>query len=97
MGYDPATIAHVSDLLQKRRLKTDPDMQLLEDVICLVFLESYFADFAHKHEPQKMIPIIQRTWKKMSARGHAAALQLPLSPESRGLIEAALTAPPPGD
>ena len=39
---------------------------------------------------RRSIPIIQRTWKKMSESGHAAALQLPLDPESRKLVEAAL-------
>ncbi|MGB5701680.1 MAG: DUF4202 domain-containing protein, partial [Polyangiales bacterium] len=44
VGYDAETIERVRTLLRKRGLKTDPDVQLLEDVICLVFLEHYFHD-----------------------------------------------------
>jgi hypothetical protein len=93
-GYDDATISRVQSLLRKERLKADPEMQLLEDVICLVFLESYFAGFAKKHEEEKVVKILQRTWKKMSPRGHAAALRLQMEPSDRWLIEKALTQVP---
>lgn len=46
VGYDEATIGRVRSLLRKERLKVDPESQALEDVVCLVFLENYFADFA---------------------------------------------------
>ena len=36
-GYDSETIIQVVDLLNKKNLKRDPEMQTLEDVICLVF------------------------------------------------------------
>jgi hypothetical protein len=66
-------------------------MQMLEDVACLVFLESYFADFAIKHDEGKVIGILRRTWKKMSPRAHAAAIKLQLSDQARQLIEKALS------
>ncbi len=90
VGYDPETIARVQSLLRKERLKIDPQMQTLEDVICLVFLESYFADFAAKHDDQKVIGILRKTWKKMSDRGHAEALKLPLTDAARDLVARAL-------
>lgn len=93
VGYDEATVARVQSLLRKERLKADPDAQLLEDVICLVFLENYFAPFAERHEEAKLIGILRRTWAKMSARGQAAALRLKLPPEKRQLIEKALAPP----
>ena len=70
-GYDNDTIHRVQSLLRKEKLKSDPDMQTLEDVICLVFLECYFSDFAKKHDEEKVVKILQRTWRKMSPRGHA--------------------------
>src|SRR5579872_7411577 len=88
-NYDDATITRVRSLLKKQNLKTDPEMQMLEDVVCLVFLESYFADFAPKHEEEKVIGILRRTWKKMSPHAHAAALNLRLSDNARQLIEKA--------
>jgi hypothetical protein len=93
VGYDDDTIARVRALLLKQNLKTNPDMQALEDVICLVFLESYFADFAPKHDEEKVITILRRTWKKMSDHGHAAALALPMEPKARELVEKALKGP----
>jgi hypothetical protein len=91
VGYDEATIARVKELVGKQHLKTDPEMQLLEDVICLVFLEFYFADFSRQHDEQALITIVQKTWKKMSPRGHEAALQLPLAPAQRAVVEKALS------
>jgi hypothetical protein len=90
VGYDDATISRVQALLRKERLKADPEAQLLEDVICLVFLEFYFAPFSERHDEAKLIGILRRTWAKMSPLGHAAALQLQLPPDKRKLIEKAL-------
>jgi len=90
LGYDDGTIERVRTLLRKRGLKTDPDVQLMEDVICLVFLEHYFHDFAKKHQEQKLIPIVQKTWKKMTERAHEAALQLDYAPEDLAIIQKAL-------
>ena len=60
-------------------MKLDPEAQLLEDVVCLVFLENYFAEFAREHDEAKLIDIVRKTWKKMSDRGHQAALELELT------------------
>lgn len=90
VGYDDATISRVQSLLRKERLKADPDAQTLEDVICLVFLQYYFADFSEQHDEAKLIGILKRTWAKMSTSGHEAALALDLPAEKRRLIERAL-------
>lgn len=93
VGYDDDTIGRVQTLLRKRGLKTDPEVQLLEDVICLVFLEHYFHDFAKKHDEDKLIPIVQKTWNKMTESGHAAALALDYTAEDLALIQRALGIP----
>ena len=94
-GYDPAACSRVRDLVQKRRLRTDPDAAVLEDCACLVFLEHYFADFSPRHDRAKVIDILRKTWAKMSPRGQAAALGLPLGPAERALVEEALAPPAP--
>ena len=92
MGYDEAVIGRVQSLLRKEGLKRDPEVQCLEDVICLVFLETYCADFARQHDAAKMLPIIRKTWEKMSPRGREVARTLHLPQEVHRLLEAALAA-----
>ncbi len=89
-GYDEGIIARVKDLLLKRSLKRDDEVQTLEDVICLVFIEFYLEDFASKHDEEKLIDIIRKTWNKMSGKGHEAALKLPLSAAMLALVTKAL-------
>jgi hypothetical protein len=95
VGYDEATVARVQSLVRKERLKTDPEAQTLEDVACLVFLENEFAEFAARHEEDKVVNIVARTWRKMSERGRAEAMKLDLPPGARGLIGKALAPAPP--
>ena len=89
-GYDGETIERVQTLLRKRGLKTDPDVQLMEDIICLVFLEHYFQDFARKHDEEKLIPIVQKTWNKMTEQAHEVALQLDYAPDDLAVIQKAV-------
>jgi hypothetical protein len=93
VGYDGGTIARVQSLLRKEKLKLDPEMQTLEDVICLVFLENYFSDFAREKDEAKVLNIIRRTWQKMSLRGREAAMKLDLSESDRALLGKALRGP----
>ncbi|TXF90897.1 DUF4202 domain-containing protein [Neolewinella aurantiaca] len=91
LGFSEETIARVQFLLQKKRLKQDPETQQLEDVICLVFLEHYAAGFAAQHPEEKVIDILQKTWSKMSPDGQQAALKLPLAPGVLSLVQKALS------
>jgi hypothetical protein len=84
----PATdIARVASLIQKERLKADPEAQTLEDTACVVFLEHYISAFAAKTEDAKLADILAKTWDKMSAAGHLRALELDLSPKIVRLLE----------
>jgi hypothetical protein len=90
VGYEEAVIARVQSLIRKEGLKRDPEVQCLEDVICLVFLESYCADFAMNHDAAKILPIIRKTWEKMSPAGREVAGTLDLPSEVSRLVAAAL-------
>jgi hypothetical protein len=90
-GYDEAVVARVASLVRKERIKSDPEAQALEDVICLVFLENYFAEFAAGHDEEKVVGILRKTWKKMSPRGQGEALKLEMPAEARRLVERALS------
>jgi CRP-like cAMP-binding protein len=80
-------------IVRKERLKRDADVQALEDCACLVFLENEFAAFADKHDDDKIVDIVAKTWAKMSEAGHSAAVGLlPLLDERlRGLVLKAVT------
>lgn len=91
-GYPEEDIQRVDDLINKRRLKIDPDAQCLEDVVCLVFLKYYFDDFIakHKDEEDKIVDIVRKTWNKMSKKGHEAAMLMEHSGKALKLIGKAL-------
>jgi len=76
-GCDDEMIERVKQSVGKRGLKTNPDTQLVEDVIDLVFIEHYMLAFASKHpeySEEKWIDIIRKTWNKMSPEAHEFAL-----------------------
>ena len=90
VGYEEETITQVRKMLKKQGLKSNPETQVLEDVVCLVFLESYFWDFSRLHDEEKIIAILQKTWAKMSARGQEAARELSLNAGAEALLNKAL-------
>lgn len=93
VGYDEPTITKVCDLNLKKYLGRDADCQVLEDGLCLVTLEYQLADLAAKTEPDKMVAILQKTWKKMSPVTREQALKLSFSETEKRLLERALSGP----
>ena len=89
-GYETSFIERVSFLIEKKLLKKDAETQLLEDVICLVFMEFYLDPFVQKHETEKLKNIILKTWNKMSENGQQAALKINYSENNLNLIKEAL-------
>lgn len=89
-GYsaDDATIT--GDIVRKSKLRSNPDSQTLEDVACLVFLSFYFGPFAAKHSEEKIISIVQKTWRKMSDQAKDIALTLTLPEHLGSLVKKAL-------
>ena len=90
VGYDESVIEAVRAINLKQGLKSNPDVQMVEDALCLVFLETQFEGYLDQWEKEKVIGILRKTWGKMSVAGHQAALQLSMSERARSLIEAAL-------
>jgi hypothetical protein len=93
-GYGAEDAARVGALVRKEKLKRDPEAQLLEDVVCVVFLEHYIDGFMAKTEPDKLADILAKTWRKMSEHGHAHAVKLELPPEILRLLEQGLARQP---
>ncbi len=90
-GYDEATVARVADIVRKRNLSSDPEVQALEDALCLVFLQTQFHDLASRLERPKMIEVVRKTLAKMSETGKRHALEMPLRPDDAALVAEALT------
>ena len=95
VGYDDASVGRVQDLVRKRGLggdadTRDPEVQVLEDALCLVFLETQLAELAGRLDDDKVVEILQKTARKMSDQGLAAAHEVELDAESRALLERAL-------
>jgi hypothetical protein len=102
--YDATTIGRVASIVRKERPKSDPEVQTLEDVICIVFLKYELDGFAQKYAEgdERLALILAKTWGKMSERGHAAALALPPPPAVVALLHLGLeklkaSAPPGAD
>lgn len=91
VGYDQEYIDRVKSIILKKLIKKNEESQILEDTICLVFLDYYFDEFAEKHPDEKVISILQKTWKKMSEKGQKEALQLNFSERGSKLIDLALS------
>jgi hypothetical protein len=88
-GYDDATVGRVQDIVRKRNLNRDADVQVLEDALCLVFIETQFEALAVKLDREKMVDVVRKTLRKMSGAGIDAALGLDLPAAHRELIEEA--------
>lgn len=89
-GYSETEQEQVRRIILKKNFQTDPDAQTVEDALCLVFLETQFEELHQKTPDDKMIDIIQKTWRKMSAQAKTVVLTLKLPETHRKLIEAAL-------
>ncbi len=87
--YPEDTILRVQALIRKRGLGFDAEAQVLEDALCLIFLETQLADLARRTSRQRMLEISQQTLAKMSERALELAATLPYAPADRELFEAA--------
>jgi len=90
-GYDQETITRVKEIIQKQKLKSDDDVQTIENALCLVFLQYQFDDLIEKLSEEKMIDILRKTWGKMSEPGRNHALALKFSEAGTDLIQKALS------
>lgn len=79
-------------LIEKEGLRQGEDeVQVLEDVACLVFVDDQFDQFKEKHDEQKIINILKKTWGKMSKEGQDMALEIPMTDECKELVGKALS------
>jgi hypothetical protein len=90
VGYPESVVERVQHLNLKKNFPRDPEVRVLEDALCLVFLERQFSALADKTSEEKMINVLQKSWKKMTAAAQAKAFELNFGPREKMLIEKAL-------
>lgn len=90
VGYDEETIRRVQELNLKKNFPSDPESRVLEDALCLVFLERQFAELVQKTDAAKVINALQKSWKKMTPAAQALALKLEFGPRDKNLLAQAL-------
>ena len=89
-GYAEDVIRRVQDLNLKKNFPDDPETRVLEDALCLVFLEFQFADLAAKTAEDKTINALQKSWQKMTEAARAEALKLNFGEREKALLQRAL-------
>ncbi|MET0728626.1 MAG: DUF4202 domain-containing protein [Acidimicrobiales bacterium] len=92
LGYDGPTIERVQAIVNKVGLTKDPAVQVHEDALCLVFLETQLTDTAAQVGREKIVDVLQKTAAKMSPAGLAQVANIPLDDDARALLERALGA-----
>lgn len=81
------------EIVQKKGLGSDPEVQAFEDAVCLTFIETQFLSTADKlGDDNKMVEIVAKTLRKMTPAGHAAAGSIALDERSAGIINRATQA-----
>jgi hypothetical protein len=88
-GYDESEVARVQALVRKEGLaaaSATDDVQVLEDALCLVFLETQLVDLAARLDPETLPGVITKTARKMSGAGLSAIWELPLGPGVQRLL-----------
>ena len=91
-GYQEPQIERVRQLIRKQNLRRDPDVQLIEDCLCLVFLDTQLADMRVKHGEEKTLDILSKTLEKMSPLAQKTAAELDLEPADAALLKLAVEA-----
>ena len=89
-GYGQDVIQRVQDLNLKKNFPQDAESRVLEDALCLVFLERQIVGLASKTAEDKVIAVLQKTWKKMTPAAHAEAMKLLFAPREQALLDRAL-------
>jgi hypothetical protein len=95
IGYPEATVARVQALNLKKDFPRDPEGRVLEDALCLIFLQHQLPELAARTPEEKLINAIQKSWKKMTAHAQGEALRLPLGAAEKALLSRAF--PPATD
>jgi hypothetical protein len=90
-GYNNEEISRVQEIILKKKLKLDTDVQTMENALCLVFLAFQYEEFHQQHPREKVVNILRKSLLKMDEAGHQFALTLHYSAQGLDYIKEALS------
>jgi len=90
LGYPAPVVARVQSLNLKQGFPADAETRVLEDALCLVFLERQFGALAAKTTEDKVVSALRKCWAKMTPAAQKAALELPYGEREKRLLAEAL-------
>lgn len=92
VGYGEEVIADVQRIIRKEGLGRGADraVQVHEDALCLVFLQTQLAATADQLGDDHIVEVIRKTAAKMSPAGLAHVAALPMRDHDRDLLGRAL-------
>lgn len=90
VGYSTELINEVQEIILKKKIKVNADVQTMENALCLVFLAYQYEAFYPRHR-DKIVNILRKSLLKMDEDGHRFALTLSYSPEGLAYVKEALT------
>jgi hypothetical protein len=90
-GYPDSVTERVVAILMKQGIKQDADVQVMENALCLVFLQYQYEAF-HPAHGEKIVEILRKSLLKMDAAGHQRALSLPYTSVGMDYLKQALAA-----
>lgn len=91
VGYPDEVVARVSELNLKKKFPADAETRVLEDALCLVFLQFQFGELAAKLDDEKTLNALRKSWEKMTDVARQHALGLTYTERERELIQRALS------
>ena len=89
IGYEDVLIDRVRSIVRKEGLGHDAAAQTHEDALCLVFLQTQLDALIASLGEDATVEVVRKSMAKMSEPALACAVQLPLSPTGRAVLERA--------
>jgi hypothetical protein len=90
LSFSDDLVERVQEIILKKKIKVNPEVQTMENALCLVFLEYQYEAFFPKHR-DKIVQILRKSLLKMDGEGHRFALTLSFSEEGFSYIQDALS------
>ena len=90
VGYPEPVVHKVQELNLKKNFPNDPEGRVLEDALCLVFLQFQLADLATRTAEDKVVNALKKSWGKMTDAARLEAAHLAFGDKEKELVRRAL-------